>query len=182
MPLEDDAPVEGGITFDVTIEIPKGTKNKYEMDHKTGRVRLDRTLFTATAYPSDYGFVEGTLGEDGDPLDALVLLPEPTFPGCLIECRAIAMFRMKDEAGGDDKVICVPTADRRQAKLQDLDDIPNYQLLEIEHFFRVYKDLEPGKSVEGATWTGRDGAVAEIQNSIERAKGTPFEHHHVNLA
>ena len=91
--------------FDVTIEIPKGTKNKYEMDHHTGRIRLDRTLFTATQYPYDYGFIEGTLGQDGDPLDAFVLMPEPAFPGALIECRAIGMFRMTDEAGGDDKVL-----------------------------------------------------------------------------
>ena len=86
--------------FDVTIEIPKGQRNKYEVDHATGRIRLDRMLFTSTRYPDDYGFIEGTLGEDGDPLDALVLLEEPTFPGCLIRCRALGMFRMRDEAGG----------------------------------------------------------------------------------
>ena len=97
-----------GLTFDVTVEIPKGQKNKYEVDHDTGRIRLDRTLFTSTTYPADYGFIEGTLGQDGDPLDALVLVSEPTFPGCLIKCRAVAMFRMTDEAGGDDKVLCVP--------------------------------------------------------------------------
>jgi inorganic pyrophosphatase len=91
------------LSFDVTVEIPKGQRNKYEVDHKTGRIRLDRTLFTATQYPADYGFVEGTLGDDGDPLDALVLVQEPTFPGCLIHCRAIGMFRMTDEKGGDDK-------------------------------------------------------------------------------
>jgi len=170
------------LTFDVTIEIPKGMKNKYEMDHNTGRIRLDRTLFTSTQYPYDYGFVEGTLGEDGDPLDALVLLPEPTFPGCLIECRAVAMFRMKDEMGGDDKVLCVPTADHRQDHLQDIDSIAEHVLLEIEHFFTVYKDLEPGKSVEGATWTGRASAEIEIHNSFARAVGTPYAHHHVNLA
>lgn len=171
-----------GITFDVTIEIPRGSKNKYELDHKTGRIRLDRTLFTSTQYPSDYGFIEGTLGMDGDPLDALVLVPEPTFPGALIECRAIGMFRMSDEKGGDDKVICVPTADTRQDHLRDINDIPEYQLLEIQHFFTVYKDLEPGKSVEGATWTGRAAAEVEILASFERAKGTHYEAHHVNLA
>ncbi|HET9128718.1 MAG TPA: inorganic diphosphatase [Propionibacteriaceae bacterium] len=169
------------LTFDVTVEIPRGTKNKYEMDHKTGRIRLDRTLFTSTQYPYDYGFIEGTLGADGDPLDALVICYEPTFPGCLIQCRAIAMFRMKDEMGGDDKVLCVPTADHRRDYLTDLSDVPDFLLLEIEHFFTVYKDLEPGKSVEGAAWTDREQAEQEIQNSFERAKGTPFEHHHVNL-
>ncbi|GAB2489149.1 inorganic diphosphatase [Luteococcus sediminum] len=168
-----------GVTFDVTVEIPKGTKNKYEMDHNTGRIRLDRTLFTSTQYPYDYGFVEGTLGEDGDPLDAMVIGDEPTFPGCLIECRAIAMFRMTDEMGGDDKLLCIPTADLRRGHLNDINDVPEYMLLEIEHFFTVYKDLEPGKSVEGATWTGRANAEAEVHNSFERAKGTAYEHHTV---
>lgn len=165
-----------GVTFDVTIEIPKGTKNKYEMDHNTGRIRLDRTLFTSTQYPYDYGYVEGTLGEDGDPLDAMVIGNEPTFPGCLIECRVIAMFRMTDEMGGDDKLLCIPTADLRRNHLQDITDVPEYMLLEIEHFFTVYKDLEPGKSVEGATWTGRANAEAEVHASFERAKGTAYEH------
>jgi hypothetical protein len=108
--------------FDVTIEIPKGTRNKYEMDQRTGRIRLDRTLFTATQYPADYGFVEHSLGEDTDPLDALVLVREPTFPGCLIRCRAIGMFRMRDEKGLDPKVVCVPTADPRLAHLTDIAD------------------------------------------------------------
>ncbi len=97
--------------FDVTIEIPKGSRNKYEVDHHTGRIRLDRTLFTATQYPADYGFIDNTLGQDGDPLDALVLLEAPTFPGCLVTARAIGMFRMTDEAGPDDKVLCVSAND-----------------------------------------------------------------------
>jgi inorganic pyrophosphatase len=154
--------------FDVTVEIPKGHRNKYEVDHSTGRIRLDRTLFTATQYPADYGFIEGTLGEDGDPLDALVLIPEPTFPGCLIRCRAIGMFRMTDEKGGDDKVLCVPAEDPRHTHLQDIDDLAKFDRLEIQHFFEVYKDLEPGKSVEGATWVGREAAQAEIVASRER--------------
>ncbi len=170
-----------GIVFDVTIEIPKGGKNKYEMDHETGRIRLDRTLFTSTQYPSDYGFIEQTLGQDSDPLDALVLVPEPTFPGCLIECRAIGMFRMTDEAGGDDKVVCVPLADPRRDHWHDISDVPVMMVREIEHFFTVYKDLEPGKSVEGATWVGREEAEAEIRASLERARGTVFEKKNVNL-
>ncbi len=157
------------VEFDVTIEIPKGQRNKYEVDHATGRIRLDRMLFTSTRYPDDYGFIEGTLGEDGDPLDALVLLEEPTFPGCLIRCRALGMFRMRDEAGGDDKVLCVPTGDQRAAWRQDIDDVSDFHRLEIQHFFEVYKDLEPGKSVEGAHWTGRAEAEAEIERSIQRA-------------
>ena len=104
--------------FDVVIEIPKGQRNKYEMDHETGRIRLDRMLFTSTRYPADYGFVEDTLADDGDPLDALVLLEEPTFPGCLIRCRAIGMFRMRDEKGADDKVLCVAATDPRMAHLR----------------------------------------------------------------
>ena len=156
------------LSFDVTVEIPKGHRNKYELDHATGRIRLDRTLFTATQYPADYGFVENTLGEDGDPLDALVLVQEPTFPGCLILCRALGMFRMRDEKGGDDKVLCVPAFDPRQEHLQDIDDINEFDLAEIQHFFEVYKELEPGKSVEGATWVGRALAEAEIEASRAR--------------
>ena len=159
-----------GVEFDVTIEIPKGGRNKYEMDHETGRIRLDRTLFTATQYPADYGFVENTLGADGDPLDALVLLQEPTFPGCLIRCRAIGMYRMQDEMGGDDKVLCVPSHDPRLEHLQDIRHLPEFDKLEIEHFFEVYKALEPGKSVEGAHWVGRQEAEAEIEESRRRLK------------
>ena len=163
--------------FDVTIEIPKGGRNKYELDHATGRIRLDRTLFTATQYPADYGFVEDSLGEDGDPLDALVLLEEPTFPGCLIRCRALGMFRMRDEAGGDDKVLCVPAGDQRASWRQDIDDVSDFHRLEIQHFFEVYKELEPGKSVEGATWAGRADAEAEIELSYRRAHDTGYYDH-----
>jgi inorganic pyrophosphatase len=156
------------VEFDVTIEIPAGQRNKYEVDHHTGRIRLDRMLFTSTRYPHDYGFIENTLGEDGDPLDALVLLSEPTFPGCLIACRAVGMFHMRDEAGGDDKVLCIPTNDPRNAHIRDLDDISDFDQLEIQHFFETYKDLEPGKSVEGAHWAGREEAEAEVLRSRER--------------
>jgi inorganic pyrophosphatase len=162
------------VEFDVTIEIPKGQRNKYEVDHETGRIRLDRMLFTSTRYPHDYGFIEGTLGEDGDPLDALVILEEPTFPGCLIKCRAIGMFRMRDEAGGDDKVLCIPAGDVRSDHIRDLTDVSEFDRLEIQHFFETYKDLEPGKSVEGATWTGREEAEAEIEASRRRAVENHF--------
>src|SRR4051812_24887071 len=157
------------VQFDVTIEIPKGQRNKYELDHATGRIRLDRMLFTSTRYPADYGYIEETLGMDGDPLDALVLLEEPTFPGCLITCRAIGMFRMTDEKGGDDKVLTVPATDPRVAHLQDINDVSEFDRLEIQHFFETYKDLEPGKSVEGAEWVGRAEAEAEIEASRQRA-------------
>ena len=162
--------------FDVTIEIPKGERNKYEVDHESGRMRLDRMLFTSTQYPADYGYIENTLGLDGDPLDALVLLQSPTFPGCLIKCRAIGMFRMTDEAGGDDKVLCVPAHDPRWEALRDLDDIGEFMRMEIQHFFETYKDLEPGKSVEGANWVGREEAEAEINASLQRAEEA--EPHH----
>jgi len=160
---------EGGVVeFDVIVEIPKGQRNKYEMDHETGRIRLDRMLFTSTRYPADYGFIEGTLAPDGDPLDALVLLDEPTFPGCLIRCRAIGMFRMRDEKGGDDKVLCVAATDPRMAHLADIEDVSEFDLLEIQHFFEVYKELEPGKLVEAANWVSRTEAHAEIESSRER--------------
>ena len=159
--------------FDVTVEIPAGSRNKYEMDHHTGRIRLDRMLFTATRYPHDYGFVDDTLGLDGDPLDALVLVQEPTFPGVVIRCRTVGMFRMTDEAGGDDKLLCVPVGDPRMEHLVDIDDVAEFDRLEIQHFFEVYKDLEPGKSVEGATWTGRREAEAEIVESQQRFSQAP---------
>jgi inorganic pyrophosphatase len=156
------------VEFDVIVEIPQGQRNKYEMDHATGRIRLDRMLFTSTRYPADYGFIEGTLGDDGDPLDALVLLQEPTFPGCVILCRALGMYRMRDERGGDDKVLCVPARDPRVEHMRDIDDVPAFDRMEIQHFFAVYKELEPGKSVEGAEWAGRAAAEAEIEASRKR--------------
>jgi inorganic pyrophosphatase len=161
---------EDVLEFDVLVEIPKGVRNKYEVDHESGRIRLDRTLFTSTQYPADYGYIENTLGLDGDPLDAMVLLQEPTFPGCLIKCRAIGMFRMTDEAGGDDKVLCVPATDPRLEHLRDIAHVSKFDRLEIQHFFEVYKDLEPGKSVEGAEWVGRTEAEAEVYASFERLK------------
>ena len=153
---------------EVVIEIPKGQRNKYEMDHATGRIRLDRMLFTSTRYPADYGFIEDTLADDGDPLDALVLLDEPTFPGCLITCRVLGMFRMRDEKGLDDKILCVPAADPRMAHLRDIDDVAKFDRLEIQHFFEVYKDLEPGKSVQAEAWADRKAALAVIQACQER--------------
>src|SRR5881398_2482404 len=125
--------------FDVVIEIPRGSRNKYEVDHHTGRIRLDRTLFTATQYPADYGFIEGTLGADGDPLDALVLVGEPTFPGCHIRARPVGVFHMADEKGPDEKVICMPLNDTASKHIHDVQ--PEFRA-EIEHFFQVYKDLE----------------------------------------
>ncbi|MFF2079167.1 inorganic diphosphatase [Kitasatospora sp. NPDC058162] len=156
------------------IEIPQGSRNKYVMDFDAGRIRLDRTLFTATRYPADYGYVEGTLGGDGEPLDALVLGREPAVPGCLSTCRAVGMWVMRDERGPDQKVLCVPARDPRYAELRDIGDLPEFDLLEITHFFQVYKDLERGKSVEGSHWADRAAAYAEIAESRTRATGTRF--------
>jgi len=156
--------------FDVLIEIPKGSRNKYEVDHASGRIRLDRTLFTSTQYPADYGHIEGTLGEDGDPLDALVILQgEPLFPGVLVRARAIGMFRMTDEMGRDDKVLTVPATDPRLEHLRDIHHLPEFDRLEIQHFFEVYKALEPGKNVAGDCWAGRVDAEREIEASVRRA-------------
>jgi inorganic pyrophosphatase len=153
---------------DIMIEIPKGSRNKYEFDHALGRIRLDRMLFTSTGYPADYGFVPDTLAEDGDPIDALVLLGEPTFPGCLVAARVVGVYWMRDEHGPDAKLLCVPASDPRFGHLRDKDDIPSHQLNEIGHFFDVYKDLEPGKSTEGRGWEGRDAATRALRDARDR--------------
>ena len=158
--------------FDVVIEIPAGSRNKYEIDHKTGEIRLDRMLFTSTRYPYDYGFVKNSLSLDGDPLDALVMLDEPTFPGCVVSCRVVGMYHMQDEAGGDDKLLCVAAGDIRKNDLQDLGDVAEYDLNEISHFFQVYKALEPGKKVFGGEWVGHAAAETEIHASYARYKET----------
>ena len=127
------------MSVQVTIEIPKGSRNKYEVDHETGKVFLDRYLFTPMAYPADYGFIDHTLGEDGDPLDALVILPEPVFPGVVVEARVLGVFKMTDEAGGDDKLLCV-IDDPRWERYQDINDVEDSIKDEIEHFFVHYKE------------------------------------------
>ena len=144
------------------VEIPRGSRNKYEMDHDTGEIWLDRMLFTATRYPTDYGFFPHTLGDDGDPLDALVLLDEPTFPGCHIRVRPVAVFWMTDEKGADAKVLCVPASDPRWEQYQDMHDLPEHLLDEIGNFFDVYKLLEPGKGSETRGWEGAAAAQAAI--------------------
>jgi len=126
----------------VYIEIPAGSRNKYEYDHELGGLVLDRRLFTSMSYPTDYGFVIDTIAADGDPLDALVLSAEPTFPGCRVRARPIGVFHMEDEGGSDDKLVCVPVRDTTYGELEDSDQIPPQLRNEIEHFFRVYKSLE----------------------------------------
>ncbi len=149
---------------EVVIEIPKGTRNKYEADHETGAIWLDRMLFTATRYPEDYGFIPLTLAGDGDPLDAMVLLEEPTFPGCHIRARAVGVFLMRDEKGQDAKILCVPASDPRQAEVKDLTDVPTYALDEIAHFFAIYKTLEPGKDSVVEGWESRKVAEDIVES------------------
>ena len=157
------------MSIEVTIEIPKGSRNKYELDHETGKIYLDRYLFTPMAYPLDYGFIDGTLGEDGDPLDALVILPEPVLPGVIVPARVLGVFKMTDEAGGDDKLLCV-IDDPRWAHLQDLEDVSQFQRDEIEHFFVHYKDLEPNKEVTGSGWGNKAEAEKIHAEAIARYK------------
>ncbi|MCU1475901.1 MAG: inorganic pyrophosphatase, partial [Subtercola sp.] len=145
-------------SYDAVIEIPKGSRNKYEVDHETGRVYLDRVLFTSFVYPTDYGFFENTLGLDGDPVDVLVLLEYPVFPGVGVKVRPVGVFNMTDEAGIDSKIIAVPAKDPRWAAIQDVADIPAQLRSEIEHFFEHYKDLEPGKWVKTEGWGSAEDA------------------------
>ena len=149
------------------VEIPKGSRNKYEYDHDMDVIKLDRFLFSSMVYPTDYGFIPETLGQDGDPLDAMVLVSEPTFPGCVIDVKAIALFRMEDDKGIDDKVLCVPLTDPAWNTLETLDDVPGALRDEIAHFFSVYKDLEQKKvTVDG--WYSKEDAIVEIAESRER--------------
>ncbi len=154
----------------VIVEVPQGSRNKYEMDHARGVIRLDRMLFTSTRYPLDYGFVPGTLAEDGDPLDVLVILDEPTFPGCEVLARPVGVFWMLDEHGPDAKILTVPTRDPRFETVCELADVPDHVKAEIGHFFDIYKDLEPGKSTDVRGWQDRAAAELAIMDAFERAR------------
>jgi len=149
------------------VEIPKGSRNKYEWDEELGAIKLDRFLFSSVVYPTDYGFIPETMGEDGDPLDAMVCVSEPTFPGCVIPVKPIALFRMKDDKGVDDKVLCVPLSDPGWNSLSSLDEVPTQLQDEIQHFFLVYKQLE-NKKVEVEGWFSREDAIEEIDASRKR--------------
>ncbi len=151
---------------DVFVEIPKGSRNKYEWDHHTGRFRLDRMLFSSVQYPGDYGFVPDTWAEDSDPLDALVILGEPTFPGCSIRARVVGIFYMTDDKGRDAKIISVPDSDPRWRQVTELEHVPKHLLDEIGHFFSIYKDLE-GKTVRVDGFGSRAEALAEITRDQE---------------
>ena len=154
-------------TFDVLIEIPKGSRNKYEYDFELKKIRYDRMIFSSMMYPADYGFIPETLALDGDPLDVLVLVTEPTFPGCVMEVKPIGVFHMADEKGPDEKVICVPVSDPIWNKLNDLSDVNPHLLKEIEHFFQVYKDLEQ-KRVDVEGWGDVNEAKVIIEKCINR--------------
>jgi inorganic pyrophosphatase len=149
------------------VEIPKGSRNKYEYDHDMDVIKLDRFLFSSMVYPTDYGFIPDTLSLDGDPLDAMVLVSEATFPGCVIEVKAIALFRMEDDKGIDDKVLCVPLSDPSWNTLETLEDVTDQLRDEIAHFFSVYKDLEQ-KKVRVDGWYSREDALEEIEESRKR--------------
>jgi inorganic pyrophosphatase len=155
--MDDDSRV-----IDVIVEIPAGNRNKYEYDHERHLIRLDRRLLTATTYPADYGFVPDTLAKDGDPLDALVILDEPTFPGCLVRVRVIGVFWMRDEAGPDAKLITILEHDPMRPNTRDLSDLQPHLLKEFEHFFQIYKELEPGKHTETTGFEGADAAWDEL--------------------
>ncbi len=158
--------------INVVVEIPQGSAVKYEVDKASGALFVDRFLFTATAYPAAYGFIPGTLAEDGDPLDALVLIPSQVVPGAVVRARPIGMLRMEDEKGPDEKIICVPH-DRvhpHHSAVESIDDLPPITRGAIEHFFERYKDLEPGKWVKVTGWADRAAAEATIAAAISAAK------------
>lgn len=163
MPSTPDQAVE------MIVEIPKGGRNKYEYDHDRQVIFLDRRLFSATYYPADYGFIPGTLAEDGDPLDVLVILEEPTFPGCHIMVRPVGVFFMADEHGRDVKLIAVPAGDAKTRSVVDLEDLEDHLCDEIAHFFKVYKDLEPGKHSEVFGFGSAAEARTELRKAQERA-------------
>ncbi|WP_457615030.1 inorganic diphosphatase [Methanopyrus sp.] len=148
------------------IEIPRGSRNKYEYDEERGFFKLDRVLYSPFHYPLDYGFIPRTLYDDGDPLDILVIMQDPTFPGCVIEARPIGLMKMLDNDDQDDKVLAVPTEDPRFKDFKDLDDVPKHLLDEIAHMFSEYKRLE-GKETEVLGWEGADAAKEAIVHAIE---------------
>lgn len=158
-------------TFDVLIEIPKGSRNKYEYDFTLKKIRFDRLLFSSMMYPADYGFIPETLALDGDPLDVLVLGTEPTFPMCVMEVKPIGVFHMADEKGNDEKLICVPVSDPIWNCMNDLSDINAHQIKEIEHFFKVYKDLEK-KIVDVEGWGDANEAIQIYHNCVKRYDGS----------
>ncbi len=151
------------------VEIPKGRRSKFEVDKSTGLMRLDRYLYSSSHYPGDYGFIPQTLADDGDALDVLVMVNEPTFSGCLIEARVVALFRMTDRGVADYKILGVPQTDPLFDEIRDVSDVPRHFLREVEHFFLTYKQLE-GVAIDSQGWAAAKDAVAEVQASLERGR------------
>lgn len=153
------------VIVEALIEIPAGSQNKYEFDKEKGVLRLDRVLFSPVHYPTDYGFIPETLEEDGDPIDILVLVTNPTVPGCIIDSRVVGVLAMEDDKGVDNKLLGVPVKDPRFNHIQSIEDVPPHVLREIEHFFKTYKDLE-GKSTDIRGWHGAE----EASRILDRAR------------
>jgi inorganic pyrophosphatase len=163
LPLGDRVPM----VVDAVIEIPRNSRNKVEYDHEVGVFRVDRVLYTPVRYPGDYGFIPSTLSPDGDALDILVLVTEPTFTGCVIQVRPIGLLEMTDEAGGDEKILAVPETDPRFEEIHDLPDLPQHLLREAHHFFEIYKELE-GKETAVLGWHDVQRAHATICDAVDR--------------
>lgn len=161
----DSGPTTPDIIY-VIVEIAKGSRNKYEYGKELGVIKLDRVLFSSLHYPGDYGLIPRTLYDDGDPLDVLVMVTEPTFPGCIIEARPIGIFKMLDQGAADDKILAVPARDPLFDDYKDIKDIPQHFLREVAHFFEVYKDLE-GKRAKPVGWESATVAKAEIQRAMD---------------
>jgi inorganic pyrophosphatase len=153
------------------VEIPKGRRTKFEVDKATGLIKMDRYLYSSSVYPGDYGFIPQTLAEDGDPLDILVMVNEPTFSGCLIEARVVGIFKMRDKGHNDFKVLAVPNKDPLFDSMRKLEDVPAHFLREVEHFFATYKQLE-GVTVEVLGWASHEEGAAEVRTSIDRFRQT----------
>jgi inorganic pyrophosphatase len=161
--------------LEVTVEIPSGSRNKYEYDHARHRFVLDRILYSSVHYPCDYGFIEGSLADDGDPLDVLVVISEPTFPGCVVRARPVGVLDMKDEKGHDYKILAVAHDDPRWDEAHALEDLSPHRLVEIENFFRIYKELE-GRETEVSGWLGVDEAWRIIDGAFAAgARGSDAE-------
>jgi inorganic pyrophosphatase len=152
------------------VEIPRGSRNKYEYNEDTGSIWLDRRLFSSVVFPADYGFLEDTLTSEGRHMDALMLVNEPTFPGCRVNVRPLGLFRMRDEAGIDDKVLTVPVHDPDWQGIRELDDVSPQLREEIAHFFSIYKDLEPQRVTAIEGWAERDAAEQEVEEALARSR------------
>lgn len=153
------------------VEIPKGRRTKFEIDKATGMIKMDRYLYSSAVYPGDYGFIPQTLAEDGDPLDILVMVNEPTFSGCLIEARVVGIFKMRDKGANDFKVLAVPNKDPLFGAMRKLEDVPSHFLREVEHFFSTYKHLE-GVTIEPLGWSSHEDGAVEVRSAIDRFRKT----------